>query len=152
VEELVEARRVIEARLAEFAAARATPEQLDGLRTALDAMEAASSSVDGYPEADVDFHLALAAAANNRYLLEIMDNLRALLRDDMSLGAEALIRRFGDTGPSVASHRQLLERIVARDAEGAREVAEGIIRRNERFVLALYDMADGEPFGAAEGA
>jgi GntR family transcriptional repressor for pyruvate dehydrogenase complex len=142
VEELIEARRLIETRLAELAAARATPQQIDELNAALAVMAEASASPDRYPDADVDFHLAVAAAANNRYLLEIMIHIRSLLRDDMELGVEALIRRFGDTGPSVASHGQLVERIASRDSEGARELADAIIRRNEQFVLGLYGMAE----------
>ena len=99
VEELVEARVLIEVRLAELAAERATPSQIDALWAAVDVMDQVSASSRSYPDADVEFHLALAAAANNRYLLQSMNDLREYLRDDMVLGAEAAIRRFGDLGP-----------------------------------------------------
>ena len=148
VEELVEARQVIELKLAELAAERATPDQVEALRTAVERMAAASSSPAGYPDADVDFHLALAAAANNRYLLQAMNDIRALLLDDMVLGAEAAIRRFGSLEISVDSHRRLLEAVEARDAAAAGRIAGEIVNRNREFVLGLYSLGP-RPDGSA---
>ena len=68
VEELVEARTVIEVQLAQLAAERATTEQILALRAAVDQMQVASANTTDYPDADVEFHVALATAANNRYL------------------------------------------------------------------------------------
>ena len=149
VEELTEARRVIEVQLAALAAERATPEQVEALRRATERMEAAAANPYEYPEADVDFHLALAAAAGNRYLLQAMVDIRALLRQDMELGAEAAIRRFGDLRPSVESHRRLLEAIADGDPARAAEVADEIVSRNQKFVLGLYAL--GHPTEAAGG-
>lgn len=141
VEELTEARRVIEVQLAALAAERATPEQVDALRRATERMEAAAANPYEYPEADVDFHLVLAEAAGNRYLLQAMVDIRALLRQDMELGAEAAIRRFGDLRPSVDSHRRLLEAISDGDRDRAAEAADEIVSRNQKFVLGLYALA-----------
>jgi GntR family transcriptional regulator, transcriptional repressor for pyruvate dehydrogenase complex len=141
VEELTEARRVIEVQLAALAAERATPEQVEALRRATERMEAASANPYEYPEADVDFHLVLAEAAGNRYLLQAMVDIRALLRQDMELGAEAAIRRFGDLRPSVESHRRLMEAIADGDRARAAEVADEIVSRNQKFVLGLYALA-----------
>lgn len=138
VEELVEARVLIEVRLAQLAAERATPEQIAALCEAVERMDQVSASSRSYPDADVEFHLALAAAANNRYLLQAMNDLRAHLLDDMELGAEAVIRRFGDLRPSVASHRLLAEAVAARDPERAGAAAATIVNRNREFVLGLY--------------
>ena len=141
VEELVEARLLIEVRLAELAAERATPEQIVALREAVQRMDEVSTSSRSYPDADVEFHIALAAAANNRYLLQAMNDLRAYLLDDMELGAEAVIRRFGDLRPSVASHRLLAEAVADRDPARAAAAAAVIVNRNREFVLGLYAMA-----------
>jgi GntR family transcriptional regulator, transcriptional repressor for pyruvate dehydrogenase complex len=141
VEELTEARRVIEVRLAALAAERATPEQIEALTRATERLEAASANPYEYPDADVDFHLVLAEAAGNRYLLQAMVDIRALLRQDMELGAEAAIRRFGDLGPSVESHRRLLTAIADNDPVRAAEVADEIVSRNQKFVLGLYALA-----------
>jgi DNA-binding FadR family transcriptional regulator len=105
-------------------------------------MEAASANPYEYPEADVDFHLALAEGARNRYLLQAMVDIRALLRHDMELGAEAAIRRFGDLRPSVESHRRLLGAIADKDPDRAAEVTDEIVSRNQKFVLGLYALAE----------
>ena len=134
VEELVEARELIEAQLAGMAAERGTPEQIARLRGCLDQMEVASASPLDYPDADVDFHLALAEAAGNRYLL------RAMLD----------FRRFGDLSVSVESHRTLVDAVEAGNVDAARETAAKIVRRNREFVLGLYAM--GPPVGTDRNA
>jgi GntR family transcriptional repressor for pyruvate dehydrogenase complex len=141
VEELVEARELIEVELAGMAAKRGTPEQIQRLRACVERMDVAASSPFDYPDADVEFHLALAEAAGNRYLLRAMLDIRTLLKQDMELGAEAAIRRFGDLRVSVESHRGLVDAIEAGDVELARETAGVIVRRNREFVLGLYAMA-----------
>jgi DNA-binding GntR family transcriptional regulator len=70
-----------------------------------------------------------------------MVDIRALLRQDMELGAEAAIRRFGDLRPSVESHRRLLAAVAANDPARAAEVADEIVSRNQKFVLGLYALA-----------
>jgi DNA-binding FadR family transcriptional regulator len=141
VEELVEAREVIEVELAGMAAERGTPEQIQRLRACIDRMDVASASPFDYPDADVEFHLALAEAAGNRYLLRAMLDIRGFLKQDMELGAEAAIRRFGDLRVSVESHRSLVDAIEEADVERARETAGVIVRRNREFVLGLYALA-----------
>lgn len=145
VEELVEAREVIESELAAMAARRRTAETIARLRAAVERMEVASASPAAYPEADVEFHLALAEAAGNRYLLRAMLGIRSLLKRDMELGAEAAIRRFGDLRVSVESHSRLVDAIESGDDELARSVASTIVRRNRDFVLALYALGPQEP-------
>lgn len=145
VEELTEARKVIEVQLAGLAAERATPEQVEALRRCVERLAAAAANPYDYPDADVEFHLTLAEAAGNRFLLKAMTDIRALLKQDMELGAEAAIRRFGDLGLSVESHRRLAEAVAAGDAETAREAAEEIVARNQKFVLGLYALAGAAP-------
>jgi DNA-binding FadR family transcriptional regulator len=141
VEELVEARELIEVQLAGMAAERGTPAQIARLRDCVDGMEVASASPFDYPDADVEFHLALAEAAGNRYLLRAMLDIRSFLKQDMELGAEAAIRRFGDLRVSVESHRRLVDAIEGGDVARAREVATEIVGRNREFVLGLYALA-----------
>jgi GntR family transcriptional repressor for pyruvate dehydrogenase complex len=149
VEELIEAREVIELQLAAMAAERASAGQIERLKQAADRMEAAAASPEKYPEADVEFHLALAEASGNRYLLKAMIDIRALLKQDMELGAEAAIRRFGDLQISVESHRRLVEAIEAGDPDGSRRILGEIVSRNHKFVLGLYAMAPGASVAAS---
>lgn len=141
IEELIEAREVLELQIAAMAAERASAAQIAKLRQAVERMQAAVSDPGSYPEADVDFHLALAEAAGNRFLLRAMTELRALLRRDMELSAEAGIRRFGNLQFSVDSHRRLVDAIEAADADEARRLLFETMSRNHEFVLGLYALA-----------
>lgn len=147
VEELIEAREVLELQIAQLAARRATPEQIEELRRRTDAMDAAAANPNDYPAADVEFHLALAEAAGNRFLVRAMADIRTLVKQDMELGAEAAIRRFGDLRISVASHKELVAAIEAHDPEQARRILSTIVSRNHEFVLGLYALAQAPPEG-----
>ena len=66
---LQEIRRILEPGAAVLAAERRTPEQLAALEQALAGMRAAPSGSEAMVTADVCFHLALLAAANNELLV-----------------------------------------------------------------------------------
>lgn len=144
IHDLLDARRVIEARIASLAAERAAPGQLDAIGAALARMEAAVDQPESFIDADVEFHLAVAAAANNRYLIRMMNDLRDLLRHDMRLSVETAFRRTGTLRPSLVLHEVLAQRIRAADAPGATRAALAILERNEQFVRSLYTMAGPE--------
>jgi GntR family transcriptional regulator, transcriptional repressor for pyruvate dehydrogenase complex len=137
-EELVEAREAIEVEIAALAARRALPEQVARLETAAERLEAAAASPRAYADADVEFHLALAEAAGNRYLLRALGDIRALLIQDMELAAEVGIRQFGSLGFSIDSHHQLIDAIASHDVERARGVLAAMVGRNRAAVLGLY--------------
>ena len=73
----------------------------------------------------------------------------------MELAAEVGIRRFGDLGFSVDSHRQLVDAIASQDVERARDVLAEMVGRNRAAVLGLYALGPpasetvGEAYAAA---
>lgn len=150
IEELIEAREILELQIAELAAERATAGQVARLKEALDGMAAVAADADTWPDRDVDFHLALAAAAGNRYLLQSMVNIRSLLRQDMELAAAAAIHRFGSLEFSVESHRAIVSAVEAGDAALARQSLFAIMSRHHEFVTSLYAL--GEEGAAAHAA
>jgi DNA-binding FadR family transcriptional regulator len=144
-EELIEARELIEVQIAGLAADRATPDQVQRLREAAARIEAAKADAAAYGDADVDFHLALAEAAGNRYLVRALTDVRALLKVDMELAAEVAIRRFGNLGFSVASHRQLVDAVASHDTDAARRTLAAMVKRNRESVLGLYAFGPPPP-------
>lgn len=140
-EELIEAREVLELTLAAMAAERASSQHIARLRRRVERLEATADDPEAYPLADLEFHLALAEAAGNRFLLGALNDIRALLHRDMALSAEAAIRRFGDLRFSVESHRQLVDAIEAGQVEEARRILSDIMNRNHGLVLGMYTMA-----------
>lgn len=141
IEELIEARELLGLSIVAMAAERASSEQIQRLRRKVDQLQAAVSDAARFPEADVEFHLALASAAGNRFLLTAIRDLRALLRKDLELSAAAGIRRFGSLQYSVDAHRELVDAIEAGDPETARRVLFEIMSRHHEFVMGLYAFA-----------
>jgi GntR family transcriptional repressor for pyruvate dehydrogenase complex len=75
-----EARSVVEVALTKFAASRATPEDLQRIQAALQAMERAQNDQD-FVDADLDFHLSVAAAGHNELLEQFYHLTRQLLAE-----------------------------------------------------------------------
>jgi GntR family transcriptional repressor for pyruvate dehydrogenase complex len=146
VEELIEAREILELQLVALAAQRASAAQVETLGRLVDDMDAAVHNPARYSSADVAFHLALADAAGNRVLSEAMANIRASLKREMELSAEVGARRHGDLQFSADSHRRVLASIVAGDADVARQEMFDIMSRHHEFVIGLY----AAPKGAQE--
>lgn len=145
IEELIEARELLGLSIVAMAAERASAEQIARLREAVERMQEAVSDADLYPEADVGFHLALAEAAGNRFLVKAVEDIRELLRRDIELSAGAGIRRFGSLQYSVDSHRALVDAIEAGDPDAARRVLFDIMSRHHEFVIGLYAFAPPPP-------
>ncbi len=74
---MVDFRIGVESEAAALAAGRATPESLAALEQALAAFPAAGEA--GAVEADFAFHRAVAAAADNRFYLELLDSLGPMM-------------------------------------------------------------------------
>jgi GntR family transcriptional repressor for pyruvate dehydrogenase complex len=111
--DLVEARRHIEVIVAGLAAERRDEEDLEALSVALQGMHEAEKA-DDYVAADIAFHLAVATAAKNETLYEVMSSVRSLL--------QVWIAKVGvSVGLSVsaAEHDSIFEAIKNGDTEAA---------------------------------
>ena len=106
--ELFEARRVLEGKLAELAAIRASDEDVEELARVLQE-QATHSAPDDYEfyEADLAFHLTLASAARNKVLYEAMSCVRHLL----IRAQEEVGRSPGAREKAYVSHKGIWEAI-----------------------------------------
>lgn len=115
--QLVEVREILEPEIAARAAERAEEKDLAAMREAVAAMDAAANDAEAFIEADLDFHLAIAEAAENAIILTLIDSIVGLLR-------EQRMRTFSvPGGPSRGQfhHKRVLEAIERRDPNAARE-------------------------------
>jgi len=80
IQELVEARRLIETELAGLAAERATADDLKLIGAHLDRMEASLHKPSEFLQADIEFHLAIGQAAHNSILMNALNLIRNLLQ------------------------------------------------------------------------
>lgn len=77
--ELLDLRMVLECRMAELAAVSREDTHLARMQASLDTL-AASRDIDALSQADVDFHLAIAEAADNQLMHSILAGLRQIGR------------------------------------------------------------------------
>ena len=115
--ELFEIRSVLEGETAAFAAERRSDEDVAAIAETVESMAASLDSAESYIDADLQFHIAIARASGNRIALLMMHAIRDVLRRWLL----TLYSIPGGPETSVAHHRKILEAIVARDADLARE-------------------------------
>ncbi len=119
LEELLDYRCTVEPRIARIAAQTRRRGDLDAIERTLTRMAAATDD-PAYMRSDTEFHLAVATATNNRYLLRATEELRLELNDALSLlpETETWHRRLA------GEHEAIFAAIEARDADAAEEAAE----------------------------
>ena len=113
---LAEMRGILEPEIAALAATRIQETHLTLMREAVALMDRAQEDPEAYIEADLDFHLALAEAADNPLILSLLDSIVALLR-------EQRIRIFQvEGGPSRGQyhHKRILHTVEQHKPEQAR--------------------------------
>src|SRR6202167_6001031 len=124
---LAELRLVLEPEIAGLAALRIEEQLLSTMREAVAVMDRNLRDPEGYVEADLDFHLALAEAAGNPLILSLLDSIVGLLRERRS-------RIFDvEGGPERGQyhHKRILAAVEQRDPEAAR----GAMREHLQQVL-----------------
>jgi GntR family transcriptional repressor for pyruvate dehydrogenase complex len=125
--ELIEARVLVEVRLAALAAERATEEDIAALRRA--AKRRAQARRGEYTERGLEFHLALAAAAHHSVLdsmLRAVAHLYIDVLDCLDRGARDVQARFRARQQS--GHDEILRMIEARDPQGAADAMQAHLR------------------------
>jgi|SRR2546421_7718299 len=116
---LTEARRLVEVGVAGMAAQRRTAQDLTDLRHALDRMRKASDrdDVDGFTEADLEFHQLVMAAAGNPFITALFEPLVDLLFEVRR--AASGYRPGRET--AIVAHTRIYEALRAGSPDAARE-------------------------------
>lgn len=117
VDELVESRLVLECEIAAFAADRATASDVGSIEAQVQRMRRGVASADLLMDADMRFHMGIAAAAHNQILLNAVQMIRSLMQQWM-----LVTLHVPGVGAKVhAQHQAIVDCIRAKDAAGARE-------------------------------
>jgi GntR family transcriptional repressor for pyruvate dehydrogenase complex len=136
---LVELRQILEPEIAALAAKRIDEQLLATMRESVATMERSLHDPDAYIEADLDFHLALAEAANNPMVLSLLDSIVGLLR-------EQRLRIFNvDGGPEHGQfhHKRILDAVERHDAQAARELMQAHLTQVDEDSRAALSEDDG---------
>jgi len=117
LQEIIEFRRVMEGKVAELAAMKATSEDIEKLEQAYSTMEQVKENLQQFSEADLNFHLTIADIAKNSIILQIYYIINDVLRRAFS---EIVLKRGNSAG--LYYHKLLLEAIKSGDATKARSI------------------------------
>ena len=119
IEELAEARMVIETSIVALAAKRATAKDIAAMEEAIAEARAGKHSGDPhFTPHSVSFHVALAEAAQNQVLLFTVNSFRSLFYETI----EKLVPDPDMQDRAIDDHQKILEAIKARDAEKAERI------------------------------
>jgi GntR family transcriptional regulator, transcriptional repressor for pyruvate dehydrogenase complex len=110
-------RDILEPEIAAIAATMATDEDIKQLQHAVTAMDAALDNADDFIEADLEFHLALANATQNRLIPSLIDPIVDLLREQR----KRIFLVDGGSQRGQYHHKRILAAVEGRDPAAARE-------------------------------
>jgi DNA-binding FadR family transcriptional regulator len=116
VEKLVEMREIIEPAAAAAAARRRTPEQLEKIKAAFEAM-AAAEDMDAWTVADLAFHEAVLHATNNELMTSLFSVIETALGTYFVLSASTA----ANFKYSLPHHQKVFDAIRRRHPEVARQ-------------------------------
>jgi len=116
LQELIEARRVLEEAIAGLAAEKASEAEITEMRYHLAQMKTNRRNQRKVVKADLSFHIAMARASHNTMLLGFLRQIRNLLRS----WVEKALLVPGVYDSTLEEHSEILSAVEARDVEGAR--------------------------------
>jgi DNA-binding FadR family transcriptional regulator len=126
---LFELRRIVEPAAAALAAQKRSPEQLQALRRALDAMAASTLAAEEGRQADRNFHSVLLEASGNPFLASLESGVAAAV----SWTTVFKQRKGPLPRDPLPDHEKVYEAVAAGDAQAAHESMAQLVR------LALLD-------------
>lgn len=138
---LVEVRGIFEPEIAALAAARATDEEIAAMREAVAIMDANLRNADLYIRADNDFHQALAKATQNTLILTLVNSIVVLLSEQR----KQIFTVDGGPERGQVHHKHILETIIYRDPEAAREAMRAHLQQVRQDASTINPIKD-EPF------
>ena len=119
--ELLEARKAVETEIAELAAKKATPEDIDAISESLNKMKGAVSNIPRMMELDGEFHLNIARAAHNNLLFSMMTYLSNLLKEKLWVNMKEKNWNLpGYPQKYLKEHAEIFNAIKNKDSKGAR--------------------------------
>lgn len=131
--DVLEVRRAMDALCVELACDRITPEELEQLKEACDAFEAAvkTSDVKKIAQADVALHDIIVRATGNQRLIQLVNNLS----EQMYRYRFEYIKDSSQHERLVEEHRIIYQSIVQKDKETASQAAKTHIDNQEKSII-----------------
>ncbi len=138
--DLMEVRNIFEIQIAKLAAERISPAGIQRLEELLAGMRDTIDDADKFAQYDLDFHLELARATNNQLMEVLLDPLIDGLYEE---------RRLASMLPGIAEeaiglHSDILEKVKARDANGAAQIMQQHLEQANRVITQALEKFNKE--------
>jgi GntR family transcriptional regulator, transcriptional repressor for pyruvate dehydrogenase complex len=131
VDDVYEARRILEVGAAGLAAERATPDQLATLADDVSELFASLTDRQVFLVHDINFHRSIAAASGNPIVASMVEMVSALYSERRRTTVERAVDR--DLRDAAEAHRQIYQAIRARDVERARRAMHDHLIRSRSY-------------------
>jgi DNA-binding FadR family transcriptional regulator len=118
LEEMLQARKMLECHNAETAALKVCEKDLRNLRNLITDMDAdlAADDTRSFSERDHEFHMIIARVSGNRFLLKAFENTKNIL-----FYQQSLVNKYpGNPEISTRQHKEIVAALAKRDAVSAR--------------------------------
>jgi DNA-binding GntR family transcriptional regulator len=140
IDEVFPVMAMLEGRVAEEAARRITSADFARLAAIHDELErlAAANDADRFFEANQRFHTALQEIAGNRYLAQLIDDARKVIK----LTRRDSLRLEGRLKQSLAEHREILEALRLKDPDLAGRRMHGHLLSGRAALARLAKVSD----------
>ena len=136
--QMAEVRRALEAEVAGLAAMRRTAKDVYAINQSIAALDAAVHSGGNGVEQDINFHRAIADAAQNPFLISTLDYLRQFLQGAIAVTRANEARRLDFSQQVRREHLAIAQAISAGDASKSRQAAS----RHMNNAIKRIEMAD----------
>lgn len=137
---LLEVRKVIEIGMAAIAAKKRTKENLNIMEAALNEMKTANGDEELGEKADLNFHIAIASAAQNSLLLKLFNDVSGLLQESMKETRRIwLYSRQTTVEKLYDQHLAIYNAVVEQNSEKAQEAMKAHLNNVEEILKKYYD-------------
>jgi GntR family transcriptional regulator, transcriptional repressor for pyruvate dehydrogenase complex len=133
--ELYELREILEPAVAELAARRATPADLEAMLLAISGMKASTGKARIFVQHELDFHNAITRASHNRAIESLMQMMYGALAE----GRRRVLPLVTDLPQHCERHQRIFELIASRDATGARRAISADVRYAESLLRQSFE-------------
>jgi len=140
-EELLDCRLLIESAIVEIVVEKAGDEEIEALGKLISDMQAMydKDRLEDFGYLDMRFHIRLAEATHNRYLVHIFSNIRNLMEQFIREKVRIMPDR---TQSSIDEHWKIFRNIEARNAEAAADAMKFHIHEIRRSLFSYYEAFD----------
>lgn len=125
--EMLELRLILESQCAALAALRATGQDIEKIARTLEAMKNTDDEEIGI-QADLDFHMAIAAAANNSVLAQLISSCAAHMRSTIEVTRKHRLSSKENFARTLEEHRAIFIAISRGESDRAKVLMEDHIR------------------------